>query len=93
MFCAPAAGTIVPMAEFPPAMPFTSQVIEAPLARQKDAVKFCVPPRPSVAALGAIELLGAQTIVTLALADFDAFATLAAVIVTLAGEGGVAGAV
>jgi hypothetical protein len=68
-------------------------VIAVPGARQNVAVKFCVCPSATLAAAGAIVFALAQVIVTLALPNFAASATLVAVTLTVAGDGGVAGAV
>ncbi|HVB88210.1 MAG TPA: hypothetical protein VNK23_16230 [Candidatus Dormibacteraeota bacterium] len=84
---------MVPSAEFPPAVPFTSHEIVAPAARQNDAVNVCAWPGTTVVAAGETELLAPHVIVTLALADFVLSATLVAVTVTAEGVGTVAGAV
>ncbi len=68
-------------------------MIGAPAARQNDAAKLCVSPRPTLAAPGAIEFAAPHITVTLALPDFVASATLVAVTLTVGGEGGVKGAV
>jgi hypothetical protein len=70
-----------------------SQVTVAPGARQKLAVKFCVCPSATLAADGAIVLALVQVIVTLALPDLVASATLVAFTFTVVGEGGVGGAI
>ncbi len=57
------------------------------------AVKDCDCPSATLAAAGEIEFGAAQTIVTLAEADFERSATLVAVTLTVAGDGGAAGAV
>jgi hypothetical protein len=64
-----------------------------PGARQKLAVKFCVCPSATLAAGGAIAFAPVQVIVTLALPDFVASATLVAFTFTVVGEGGVGGAI
>ena len=95
VYCAVVAlvATIVPRVESPPATPPASHATLAPLARQKEAVKDCVPPSPTLAESGEIELVAAHVTVALALPDFEASATLVAVTVTVAGEGGAGGAV
>ena len=85
--------TIVPRVALPPAVPFTSQAITVPGARQNAAVKLCVCPNATLAAPGAIVFALEQVIVTLAFPNFAASATLVALTLTVAGEGGVAGAV
>jgi hypothetical protein len=86
-------AAIVPTAEFPLAMPFTSHAMVAPAARQNDALKVCVCARPTLADVGDIELAVPHVIITVALADFVVSATLVAVTVTVGGVGTVAGAV
>jgi hypothetical protein len=89
----PFATEIVPSAAFPLVTPFTFHVIGAFPIPQKLAVKACVCPSARVAVPGEIELAVAQTIVSIALADFVASVTLVAVTVTFAGEGTFSGAV
>jgi hypothetical protein len=84
---------IVPRLAFPPAMPLTSQVIAVPGATQNDAVKFSVCPNATLAVAGEIEFVLGQMIVALALPDLVPSATLVAVTLTVAGEGGAGGAV
>jgi hypothetical protein len=84
---------IVPKVEFPPAAPFTSQVIVAPAWAHRLAINTCDCPSATVAVVGEIALLAAQLIITLALADFVPSATLVAVTVTFAGFGAEDGAV
>jgi hypothetical protein len=67
--------------------------MEAPAARQKDAMKLCVCARGTFADPGAIVLVLEQLIVAVALPDLDGSATLVAVTVTDGGDGGVAEAV
>jgi hypothetical protein len=86
-------GTIVPTVKFPPAIPFTSQAMVAPAARQNDAANACDCPRPTLAESGEIEFVAEQVMVTLALPNFELSAALVAVTVTLGGEGGAEGAV
>jgi hypothetical protein len=86
-------GAMVPTVALPPAIPFTSHAIVAPLARQNEALKLCTAPRPTFAALGVIPLVVVHAMVTVALPVFVLSATLAAVTVTVAGAGGIAGAV
>ena len=86
-------AAIVPMFAFPPGIPFTSQEIVVPLAIQDDAVKICISPSKTLAAEGEIEFIEVHVIVTLAVPDFEPSATLVAITLTVAGEGGVAGAV
>src|ERR1700758_1385672 len=74
-------------------MPFTSHATVAPVATQKEAVNACVSPRPTLADGGVIEFVAAHVMVTLALPDFAASATLVAVTLTVAGDGGTDGAV
>ena len=76
----------------PPKTPFTSHETVAPLVRQNDAVNDCVLPSETLAELGEIEFVAGQVIVTLALPDFVASATLVAVTVIVAGKGWIAGA-
>ncbi len=88
---------IVPSEELPFATPLTSQaivpVIVPPPLPQNVAVKVWLCPKARVADAGEIAFVVAQTMVTVALADLVESATLVAVTVTLAGEGGVNGAV
>lgn len=86
-------AAIVPTVEFPPGIPFTSQEIAVSLAMQDDALKICIWPSETLAAEGEIEFIEVHVIVTLAVPDFEASATLVAVTFTIAGEGSVAGAV
>lgn len=85
--------TIVPTVEFPPVTPLTSQAIVAPAAVQKDAVNVCAWPRGTLTGDGEMEFVDPHSTVTLALPDFELSAVLVAVTVTVAGEGGTAGAV
>jgi hypothetical protein len=84
---------IAPTEELPSGIPFTSHARAVPAGTHKEAVNTCV--WPSVREIAAGEILPglAQTIVTLAEADFEVSATLVAVTVTTAGEGRMAGAV
>lgn len=84
---------IVPTSELPPAMPFTSHATLAPAARQKEAENACVWPSPTFADGGEIEFVALHVTVALALPVFELSAALAAVIVTVAGDGGIGGAV
>lgn len=84
---------IVPTVALPPATPFTSHTIASPPGTQSDATNSCVCPVASATEAGAIELVLAHTIITLALPDFAASATLVAVTATVAGEGTDSGAV
>lgn len=84
---------IVPTVEFPSETPFTSHEMEAPAARQNDAVNVCVCPGAIFADSGEIEVIVPHVIVTIALADLLRSATLVAVTVTLEGVGTVVGAV
>lgn len=84
-------AAIVPSVALPPATPFTSQVIAVPLAMHNDAVSICVWPSERIALAGEIRF--AHVIVTLAVPALARSAMLVAVIVTLAGDGGVTGAV
>jgi len=83
----------VPSVALPFATPFTSQAISVPAGTHNDAVNTCVWPSATVAVAGEIEFEFAQVIVTLADADLVPSPTLVAVIVTTAGDGGIAGAV
>lgn len=83
--------TTVPSAAFPPAIPFTSQLIAVPLAMHNVAVSVCVWPNERLALAGEIRF--AHVIVTLAVPVLTGSATLLAVIVTFEGDGGVTGAV
>ena len=80
------------MVELSPGIPLTSHVMEAPVARQNDAVKPCVCARDTVAAGGEIVFVAEHVIVTLAVADFDGSATLVTMTLTVEGDGGTAGA-
>ncbi len=80
------------MLALPPIIPFTSQVIVVPGGRHRAVVKGCDFPSATLATAGEIELGAAQTIVTIAEADLEVSATLVAVTLTVAGDGGVAGA-
>ena len=84
---------MVPTVELPPGIPFTSQTIAAVAAGQNEAVKFCVKPSVTFAEVGEMEFVPEQAMVTLALADFEASATLVTVTVTVGGVGSDAGAV
>ena len=84
---------IVPSAELPFAAPFTSHVIVPLPLPQNVAAKLWLCAKARVTAAGEIEFVVAQTMVTVALADFVESATLVAVTVTFAGEGGKTGAV
>jgi hypothetical protein len=84
---------MMPRVELPPGIPFTSQAIVAPLARQNEAENICRFPSATLAEEGVTEFVAAQIIVVLALPDFELSAKLAAEIVTVAGDGGTAGAV
>jgi hypothetical protein len=86
------AGTIVPTLELPPAIPFTSQAIAELPATQKEAAKVFVCASVIAAEEGTRELPELQVMVTTELPDMEGSATLAAVTVTLAGEGTTAGA-
>jgi hypothetical protein len=85
-------GAIVPIAELPPAIPFTSHVIAVPAARQNEAVNVCVCARETVAADGEMVFVAEHVMVTLAVADLAGSATLVAVTLTVGGEGGKEGA-
>jgi hypothetical protein len=87
------ALTIAPSVAFPPVIPLVSQVTDAPVARQNETVNTCVCARTTLAAEGEIEFVAAHVIVTLAVPNFEVSATLVAVTVTVAGDGGDAGAV
>src|SRR5580704_13397942 len=80
------------MVELPTGIPLTSHVMEAPVARQNDAVKPCVCARGTVAAGGEMVFVAEHVIVTLAVADFDGSATLVTMTLTVEGDGGTAGA-
>jgi hypothetical protein len=86
-------GTIVPRLELPPEIPFTSHVMPAFVATQKDAVKIRGCPRETLATEGRREPAALQVMVMLALPELELSASLVAVTVTVAGEGGIAGAV
>jgi hypothetical protein len=74
-------------------MPFTSHVTLTPAARQNDAENGCTWLSPRLALGGEIELVALHVIVALALPVFEVSAELAAVIVTVGGDGGTGGAV
>jgi hypothetical protein len=80
------------MVELPPGIPLTSHVMEAPVARQNDALKVCVCASETVAAGGEIVFVAEHVMVTLAVADFDGSATLITMTLTVEGDGGTAGA-
>jgi hypothetical protein len=84
---------IVPAVALPPITPFTSQVIIALAALQNDIENDCELPSETFAAAGEIEFVAEHVTVTLALADFERSATLAAVTLTIGGDGGKSGAV
>jgi hypothetical protein len=84
---------IVPSAELPFDTPFTSQLIVVLPPPQNDALNDCVCVKARLIDVGAIEFAALQTMVTVALADFDESAMLVAVTVTFAGVGGATGAV
>lgn len=84
---------MVPTTELPPAIPLTSHEMLAPEAKQKVAVNVCICPSGTLAVDGETALVVPHEIVTLALADFVASATLVAVTVTVDGVGTLAGAV
>jgi hypothetical protein len=86
-------GVIVPSVALPPIIPFTSHVIVAPAARQNDAENDWVLPSETFALAGEIEFVAEHVTVTLALADFELSAMLAAVTLTIGGDGGRSGAV
>lgn len=83
----------MPMVEFPPVTPFTSHVRLTPAARQKDDENACVWFNPTLADGGEIKFVALHVIVALALPVFELSAELAAVIVTVGGDGGTGGAV
>lgn len=89
----PLVAAIVPTLALPPAIPFTSHAMLAPAAMQNDAVNDCVWPSATLAEAGAMEFVDAQVMVALALLDFKLSAALAAMMVTVAGDGGTDGAV
>ncbi len=66
--------------------------MEAPVARQNDALKVCVCASETVAAGGEIVFVAEHVMVTLAVADFDGSATLVTMTLTVEGDGGTAGA-
>ena len=74
-------------------MPFTSHATFVPASRQNEAENACVWLSPTLADRGEIELVALHVIVALALPVFELSAILAAVIVTVAGDGGTGGAV
>jgi len=84
---------IVPIVEFPPAMPFTSHATLIPAARQNDAENDCVWSSPTFAVDGEIEFVALHVIVALAFPLLEFSALLVAVIVTVGGFGGTGGAV
>jgi hypothetical protein len=85
-------GAILPIVESPPAIPFTSHAREAPVARQNEAVNICVCARETVTVDGETVFVAEHVMVTLAVADFVASATLLAVTLTVEGDGGTSGA-
>jgi hypothetical protein len=87
------ALTIVPSVALPPMIPFASQATDAPEARQNETVNTCVWLNATLTDGGEIEFVAEQAIVALAVPIFELSATLVAVTVTVAGDGGNAGAV
>jgi hypothetical protein len=83
----------VPTAALPPEIPFTSHASADPGGTHSEAAKVCEAPNATLAGDGEIEFVAAQLIVAVALPDFVPSAALVAVTVTLAGDGGAAGAV
>lgn len=83
----------VPTVELPPTVPFTSHVTVVPGATQSDAAKSWVAPAVRLTVSGEMEFAVAHEIVTVAVAVFKESAILVAVTVTIAGAGGIAGAV
>ena len=83
---------ILPTVELPPAIPFTSHAMEAPAGRQNEAVKACVCARETVTVDGETVFAAEHVMVTLAVADLVASATLVAVTLTVEGDGGTSGA-
>ncbi len=83
----------MPTVGLPPAIPFTSHAAFVPAARQNDAENACVWFSPTLADGGEIESVALHVIVAVALPVFELSATLVAVSVTVAGDGGTAGAV
>jgi hypothetical protein len=84
---------IVPVVEFPPAVPFTDHVTLVLDELLTLAVNCCVPDSWTEALAGETETDTADITVTDAEADFFGSATLVAAIVTVAGEGKLDGAV
>jgi len=84
---------MVPNVALPPATPLTSQVICTPGAVHNDAVKVCIWPSATLAEDGETEFAFAQVMVTVAVPDFVGSAVLVAAMVTVGGDGTVAGAV
>jgi hypothetical protein len=87
------ALTIVPIVAFPPTIPFASHVMLAAEEAQNEAVNTCVWLNATLADGGEIEFVAEHAIVTFAVPNFELSATLVAVTVTVAGDGGDAGAV
>ncbi len=83
----------MPSVEFPPAIPFTSQAMVAPAAKQNDAANTCGWPRLTLVKTGEIGIVAAHIMVALALPTFELSAALVAVTVIVGGEGGAVGAV
>lgn len=75
----------------PPVIPSTSQLIAAPVPTQSEAANVCVWPSETLAVVGKIRF--AHVMLTSAAPLFAESATLAAVIVTVDGDGGATGAV
>ncbi len=73
--------------------PSTSHAIGVPPATHSEAVNSCVWPSAMEITDGEIVFELAQVIVTLAAADLELSAVLVAVTVTMAGDGGTAGAI
>lgn len=79
----PAVATIVPSTEFPSAIPFTSQTIDAPIARQNEAANALEFPSEVFAVDGEMEFNAEHVMVAVALPDLEPSAMLVAVTVTV----------
>ena len=85
-------GAIVPIVELPSGTLLTSHAMAAPAARQNDTLNVCVCASETVAVGGEMAFVAEHVMVTLAVADLMGSATLVTVTLTVAGEGGTAGA-
>jgi len=88
----PGPFVTVPKVEFPPTIPFTSQVTEVSCEPETCAVNDCVAPSAMVAVDGFTLTLIGPRMVTAMDADLAGSAAGVAVMATVFGDGGTAGA-